>query len=150
LEDLQKEREEIWEDLWIYKIRNMKNIYFFIVLIFLSFQLTAQDNATPALFPGGDSAWNVYITSAFIKQNMVNQMTKKEIERFGKTQKAVYTFAVLADGTIGLINIEGQVSQPVRSEINRVLKNSPVWTPATLNGKPTIYRKKQISTFTFD
>ncbi len=128
----------------------MKKIGFFILSLFFAFLLSAQENATPALFPGGDSAWNVYINTAFIKQNMVNQMTKKEIERFGKTQIAVYKFAILADGTIGLINIEGQVSQPVRSEINRVLKNSPLWTPATLNGKPTIYRKKQTSTFTFD
>lgn len=128
----------------------MKKMFLLTLSVFFSFLIEAQENATPALFPGGDSAWNVYITTAFIKQNMVNQMTKKEIERFGKIQQAVYTFAILVDGTIGLINIEGQVSQPVRSEINRVLKNSPIWTPATLNGKPTIYRKKQISTFTFD
>ena len=149
MEDPQKENEEIWEDLWISKMMVMKKIAF-TLLLFYSFLLSAQENATPAIFPGGDSVWNVYINSSFIKQNMVNQMTKKEIERFGKTQKAVYTFAILADGTIGLINIEGQVSQPVRSEINRVLKNSPIWTPATLNGKITIYRKKQISTFIFD
>ena len=68
----------------------------------------------------------------------------------GNTQRVVYTFAILADSTIGLINIEGVASQAVRSEIHRVLKNSPKWTPATINSQPTIYRKKQISTFTFD
>jgi len=128
----------------------MKKIFFLTVTLFFLTVLHAQDKYTPAQFPGGDSAWNQYIGSAFIKQNMVNQMTKKDIERFGNTQRVVYTFAILTDGTIGLINIEGTASQAVRNEILRVLKNSPKWAPATANGKPVIYRKKQISTFAFD
>jgi len=126
-----------------------KILLFGFVLFFLS-GADAQDNNIPAQFPGGDSAWNQYISNAFIKQNMVNQTTKKDIERFGNTQRVVYTFAILTDGTIGIINIEGGASQAVRNEIQRVLKNSPRWTSATVNGKPVVYRKKQVSTFTFD
>ena len=74
----------------------------------------------------------------------------KEKERFGNTQKVVYTFNVLADGSIGLINIEGPASQPVRNEIQRVLKSCPRWTPATLGGKVSTYRKRQVSTFVFE
>lgn len=128
----------------------MKKIFFLLIAIFfLAAVIHAQEN-TPAQFPGGETAWNQYLDTAFSNPNMVKQMTQKDFERFGKTQKVVYTFNILTDGTIGLINIEGQASQAVRNEINRVLKNAPHWTPATLNGKPSTYRKRQTSTFTFD
>ena len=128
----------------------MKKIFFFLSAIFFLTTTQAQDNNTPALFPGGDTAWSHYLDTAFNNRNMTKQMTPMDYERFGKTQKVVYTFNVLADGTIGLINIEGKVSQAVRNEIYRVLKNSPRWTPATLNGKLSTYRKRQVSTFTFE
>lgn len=127
----------------------MKKIFLFTAALFFFIALQAQQN-TPAQFPGGDSAWNVYIDTAFSNPNMVKQMTQKDYERFGKTQKVVYTFNILADGTIGLINIESQASQAVRNEIYRVLKNAPRWVPATLNGKPSTYRKRQTSTFVFE
>lgn len=128
----------------------MKKLFLFaIVLLFLN-AVHAQDNNTPAIFPGGDSAWAHYLDTAFNNQNMVKQMTAKDYERFGKTQRVVYTFNVLSDGTIGLINIEGQVSQAVRNEVHRVLKSAPRWTPATLNGKLSTYRKRQVSTFSFE
>ena len=110
----------------------------------------SQDNSTDAVFPGGESAWNTYLDTAFHKEVMNKQMTKKDFERFGSTQRVVYYFSIMTDGSIGLINIEGAASQAVRNEIQRVLKSSPKWTPATLNGKVSIYRKKQSSTFSFD
>jgi hypothetical protein len=125
----------------------MKTIFFSLILFF--FTVSAQD-ATPAIFPGGDVAWQQYIDTAFNVKQMASQMTQKEKERFGSTQKVVYTFNILGDGSIGLINIEGQISQPIRNEIYRVLKNAPHWTPATLNGKPSTYRKRQVSTFSFE
>lgn len=128
----------------------MKKILLPLFLFFSLSVIHAQDNNTPALFPGGDSAWAHYLDTAFNNQNMVKQMTAKDYERFGKTQRVVYTFNVLSDGTIGLINIEGQVSQAVRNEVYRVLRSAPRWTPATLNGKLSTYRKRQISTFAFD
>ncbi|MEO7530994.1 MAG: hypothetical protein ABIS69_06270 [Sediminibacterium sp.] len=128
----------------------MKKICLLIVVSFFWAGLQAQDNNTPAIFPGGDTAWSHYLDTAFNNQNMVKQMTVKDYERFGKTQKVLYTFNVLSDGSIGLINIEGQCSQAVRNEIYCVLKNAPRWTPATLNGKLSTYRKRQVSTFTFD
>lgn len=127
----------------------MKKFLFIIAVIFCVSIVHAQEN-TPAFFPGGDTAWQHYLDTAFSKDNMLKQMTPKEFERFGKTQRVVYTFNILSDGTIGLINIEGQASQAVRNEIYRVLRTSPRWTPATLNGKPSTYRKKQVSVFVFD
>jgi hypothetical protein len=128
----------------------MKKIILSAILLLLFAGINAQDNNTPAIFPGGDSAWAHYLDTAFNNQNMVKQMTAKDYERFGKTQRVVYTFNVLSDGTIGLINIEGQVSQAVRNEVYRVLRSAPRWTPATLNGKLSTYRKRQVSTFVFD
>lgn len=128
----------------------MKKIFLFLLTVFFITVLSAQENNSPAIFPGGDAAWAHYLDTAFHKEFMASQMTKKEFERFGKTQKVLYNFFILPDGTIGLINIEGQASQAVRNEIYRVLKECPRWTPAILNGKPSTYRKKQTSTFTFD
>lgn len=125
-----------------------------VLLLFVSLLLLqisfAQDTNTPALFPGGDAAWDHYMDTAFNKKRMAEEMTKKDFERFGKLQKVQYSFFILADGSIGIINIIGAASQPVRNEINRVLISSPRWTPATINGKPTTFRKKQVSTFQFD
>ncbi len=117
------------------------------LLLFL--HTTAQE-ATPAIFPGGDAAWAHYLDTAFNNTSMASQMTQKDFIRFGKTQKVTYSYHILADGTIGLVAIEGQASQAVRNEINRVLRTAPKWTPATLGGKPSTYRKKQTSTFVFD
>ena len=127
----------------------IKKIFISFLLVFFIQTLKAQD-ATPALFPGGETAWQNYLDTAFNVKLMSAQMTTKEKERFGNTQKVVYTFNVLADGSIGLINIEGPASQPVRNEIQRVLKSCPRWTPATLGGKVSTYRKRQVSTFVFE
>ena len=127
----------------------MKTIFVSIILFFFIHAVSSQD-ATPAIFPGGDVAWQLYIDTAFNVKLMASQMTQKEKNRFGSTQKVVYTFNILVDGNIGLINIEGQISQPIRNEIYRVLKNAPRWIPATLNGEPSTYRKRQVSTFSFE
>lgn len=128
----------------------MKKVLLLLLPVVFVTILSAQENNTPAIFPGGDAAWSQYLDTAFHKDFMASQMTKREFGRFGKTQTVLYNFYIMPDGTIGLINIEGQASQAVRNEIYRVLKESPRWTPATLNGKPSTYRKKQTSTFTFD
>lgn len=121
-----------------------------LVISILFLQTTRAQQSTPAIFPGGEEAWNRYLDTAFHKDDMAKAMTKKEFERFGKEQKVVYYYSVMADGSIGLIKIEGFASQPIRNEILRVLNSTPKWTPATLNGQPTNYRRKQSSTFTFD
>jgi hypothetical protein len=119
------------------------------ILILSATGINAQ-NATPAVFPGGDSAWQYYLDTSFHLKEMAVKLLPKERERFGSMQTARYSFLILADGTIGSIIIEGQVSQIIRSEINRILQKSPRWTPATLNGQPSTYRKRQVSVFHFD
>jgi hypothetical protein len=125
---------------------------YLLVFLFIGciLHLNAQDNSKDAAFPGGEEAWNTYLDTAFHREVMNKLMTKKDFERFGSTQRVVYYFSIMTDGSIGLINIEGAASQAVRNEIQRVLKTSPRWTPATLNGKASIFRKKQVSTFSFD
>lgn len=128
----------------------MKKMFILFLLCFVMKGLSAQENSTPAIFPGGEEAWNHYLDTSFHNQNMAKQMTKKDFDRFGKTQKLSYYFSIMTDGSIGLVTIEGSASQAVRNELQRVLRESPKWTPATLNGKPSIYRKKQSSTFIFE
>lgn len=128
----------------------MKKVYLLSTLLFYLTTSHAQEKNTPAIFPGGDSAWIEYLDTSFHRQQMAEQITKRDRERFGSIQKVVYSFNILVDGTIGIINIETATSQVVRNAINRVLKNSPLWKPATLNGMTSTYRKRQTSTFTFD
>ena len=112
--------------------------------------LGAHAQQVPAEFPGGENAWNHYLDTSFNRKVIISQSTKKDIEKFGSTQRVQYNFGIMQDGTIGLITIEGQVSQSIRNEINRVLRNAPKWTPATVNGVPVVYRRKQVSIFTLE
>ena len=130
----------------------MNTIKKILVALFFVFGITmhseAQNLSIPAEFPGGETAWNHYLDTAFNQQTIISNSTKKDIERFGRTQRVQYAFGIMTDGTIGLISIEGQVSQSIRNEIQRVLRTAPRWTPATVNGVPVVYRKKQVSVFT--
>lgn len=112
--------------------------------------LGANAQQVPAEFPGGENAWNHYLDTSFNRKVIISQATKKDIEKFGSTQRVQYNFGIMQDGTVGLITIEGQVSQSIRNEINRVLRNAPKWTPATVNGVPVVYRRKQVSIFTLE
>ena len=128
----------------------MKKIAVIILSMFMISSAQSQDITVPAQFPGGDSAWAIYLDTSFNTQYIRSQLTKKDLERFGSSQRVAYGFGIMPDGTISLINIEGSVAQPVRNEINRVLNNSPRWKPASFNGKAVVYRKKQVSVFLFE
>ncbi len=125
----------------------MKKILIFLAGFLFCSYLPAQGVSVPAIFPGGDSAWSQYLDSSFNRQMIISQSTKKDIEKFGRIQRVQYGFGIMTDGSIGLITIEGQVSQSIRNEINRVLRTAPRWVPATVNGAPVVYRMKQVSTF---
>lgn len=123
---------------------------FALSLLLICSCLGAHAQQVPAEFPGGEYAWNHYLDTSFNRKVIISQATKKDIEKFGSTQRVQYNFGIMQDGTIGLITIEGQVSQSIRNEINRVLRNAPKWTPATVNGVPVVYRRKQVSIFTLE
>ncbi len=124
--------------------------YILLLFALLSVHASFSQNTIPARFPGGDTAWNKYLDSSFNNRSIAAQMTAKDFERFGKTQKVTYSFLILTDGSIGSIIIDGQCSQAVRNEINRILKTAPKWSPAILNGQPSTFRKRQTSTFVFE
>jgi hypothetical protein len=131
-----------------------KSIFPGLLMVFFFFAAAytglSQGISIPAEFPGGDAAWNHYLDTSFNRQMIISQSTKKDIEKFGRTQRVQYGFGIMTDGSISLITIEGQVSQSIRNEINRVLRTAPRWTPATVNGAPVVYRKKQVSIFTLE
>jgi protein TonB len=128
----------------------MTRLIFLVLALFCFHQVNAQNLSIPAEFPGGENAWNRYLDTSFNRQVIISQSTKKDIERFGRAQRVQYNFGIMQDGSIGLITIEGQVSQSIRNEINRVLRTAPKWTPATVNGAPVVYRQKQVSIFTLE
>ena len=71
----------------------MKKLLLSVLLFSASYLIHAQE-ATPATFPGGDSAWQQYLDTSFNVILMSSQMTPKEKERFGSTQRVVYTFNI--------------------------------------------------------
>lgn len=107
--------------------------------------LTAQKdslNEQPAKFPGGEEAW-----VAFIEKNIDNNIPARLHAPPGN-YIAVVSFAVEKDGTVSQIKILENPGYGIATELQRVIKKSPGWIPATQNGKVVLYRQKQSATFT--
>lgn len=83
---------------------------------------------TPASFPGGQDAYQTYIS-----ENLKYPPTAKEngIEGVINLQ-----FTVKPDGSIGNIKVTRMVDPDLEAEAIRLVKNMPAWTPATDNGTP--------------
>ena len=60
------------------------------------------------------------------------------------------SFLVLKDGTVTEVEALQDPGYGCAEEAMRVLKKSPKWLPAVQNGKPVIYRQKQLITFVVD
>jgi TonB family protein len=86
------------------------------------------DVLTQPEFPGGDVAFGKYLGS--------NIKYPPSAEK-SKTEGVVFLrFIINADGTVGDIKIISSPSADLGQEAARVIKTSPKWKPATLNGKP--------------
>ena len=93
-------------------------------------------------FKGGATAWNKYLI-----RNLNNQTPQ-----FLKAPSGVYTakakFIIEKDGTLSNIVIEKDPGYGVAEESIRVLRKSPNWIPAILNGK--VVRSYKIQNITFN
>ena len=60
----------------------------------------------------------------------------EEARKANASGTALVEFAVNPDGTISDINVQESPHESITAEIIRVFSESPLWTPAYLDGKP--------------
>lgn len=98
---------------------------------------------TQAKFPGN---WRDYLM-----KNLKADIAGKYTGKIKKGESIRYTvtvsFLVLKDGTVDEVNVAAvdppDTHERIQREAKRVLKISPKWIPASIDGKPVIYRQKQ-------
>ncbi|HCL05869.1 MAG TPA: hypothetical protein DHW64_07880 [Chitinophagaceae bacterium] len=95
----------------------------------------------PAEFKGGVDRWIKYL-----EKNLRTPGRFREIAGNGGRGKVIVAFIIDTEGRVYDPYIDHSVEWSVDMETIRVLKESPRWTPATLNGQPVIYRHKQVIT----
>ena len=60
----------------------------------------------------------------------------EEARKANASGTALVEFAVNPDGTVSDINVQESPHESITEEIIRVFSESPLWTPAYLDGKP--------------
>lgn len=101
-----------------------------------------QVTETPAMFPGGMSAWNKYLG-----RNLSNEFLIKQNAPPG-TYKAVVNFLVDSDGNVSQVNAVNNPGYGVKEEAEKLIKKGPKWKPAVQNGKIVASEVNQSITFT--
>ncbi len=97
--------------------------------------------ASPAKFPGGDAAW-----TQFLEKNL-NARIPIENKAPDGVYKVLVEFLVDKKGNISNIKARTSHGFKMEEELERILKSSPAWIPATLNGKPVTSYHNQPVTF---
>lgn len=135
-----------------------KNYIIFFTLLFLSVQTDAQVVSPPvedkldttnvftkveqeASFPGGNAAW-----AEFLQKTMKTNVPKKNKAPEGRYQ-VIARFIVDVDGKLSDISCETVHGYGLEQEVVRVLKKSPDWLPARVNGKTVRAYRRQPVTF---
>lgn len=97
---------------------------------------------SPAMFPGGSSAWNKYLN-----RNLSNDFLIKQNAPPG-TYKAVVNFLVDVGGNISEVHSVNNPGYGVSMEAEKLIKKGPKWKPAVQNGKIVASEVNQSITFT--
>jgi periplasmic protein TonB len=96
-------------------------------------------------FTGGDTAWR-----SFLMRNLNIDKISDKVKFTGKQkvfqQTVIVKFIVCTDGSLCDIKTENKVDPLIKAEAERVIKISPNWTPAIVDGKPVkAYRRQPIT-----
>lgn len=98
-------------------------------------------DSIPAAFPGGDAGW-----IEFLQRNLRPNVPVKK-----KAPAGIYTvvvsFLVGKDGSVYDVKVEKDPGFGTAEETLRVFDKSPNWIPASLHGKPVVYRQRQSVSF---
>jgi protein TonB len=119
-------------------------------LLLLSVCLHAQDSlnhrkitgdSIEARFPGGQDAWR-----AFLEEHVHPGVAARH-----KAPPGNYTVTVsfLVDKTGKVVQVQA-LNDPgygTAEDTKKAIEHSPDWLPATINGKPVVYRQKQNITY---
>lgn len=93
-----------------------------------------------ANFPGGETAWR-----RFLEQNL-NAAVPVNNRAPAGTYTVLIQFVVDKDGSLYDIKALTNHGYGMETEVIRILRKSPRWTPAILNNKPIkVYRKQPVT-----
>lgn len=100
-----------------------------------------------AKFPGGAEGWKKYLEGN-LKANLANRYIKLKKHEQEATQTVIVEFVVDHEGKTSNIVVtnSAEVHPKLAAEAIRVIKEGPVWEPATQNGKNVFYQVRQYIT----
>ena len=94
-----------------------------------------------AKFPGGQQAW-----FKFLEKNIHTEVAANHGAKPGNYLVTV-SFLVDTSGKLSEVQVLNDPGYGTAEDVLKALKHSPNWLPATINGKPVIYRQKQNITY---
>jgi TonB-dependent SusC/RagA subfamily outer membrane receptor len=97
---------------------------------------------SPAMFPGGISAWNKYL-----ERNLSNDFLIKQNAPTGN-YKVVVSFQVDIEGNVSQVHAVNNPGYGVNEEAEKLIKKGPKWKSAVQNGKIVASEVNQSITFT--
>ncbi|TDO28859.1 energy transducer TonB [Sediminibacterium goheungense] len=101
---------------------------------FKSVQIAAE-------FPGGIKEWQ-----RFLERNLNSDLPTENGAPTGVYTVTV-SFVVDTEGKVSDVKAENDPGYGTKDEAIRVIKRGPKWIPANQNGRPVVYRHKQMITF---
>lgn len=95
----------------------------------------------PAEFPGGIKEWQ-----RFLERNLNSDLPTENGAPTGVYTVTV-SFVVDTEGKVSDVKAENDPGYGTKDEAIRVIRKGPKWVPANQNGRPVVYRHKQMITF---
>lgn len=94
-----------------------------------------------ARFPGGLDGWRT-----FLEQHVHPKVAARHKAPPGSYTVTV-SFLVNKEGKVSEVQILEDPGYGTAEDVLKAFKHTPDWLPATINGKPVIYRQKQNITY---
>lgn len=96
-------------------------------------------------FSRGAKGWNDFLNKNLNINKIQWSIDEETYKQYGLVQRAELEFTVCEDGKVCDIEVmnSDKISPEFTEEVVRVMKRSPKWKPALLNGKPVRTRFKQ-------
>ena len=96
---------------------------------------------TPAIFENGSDCWDQYL------EKYINKNIAKICGAPGGTYTVTIQFLISKDGKVNTTQAISNYGYGMEDEAMRVINNSPIWIPATQNGRKINGYKRQLITF---
>ena len=100
-----------------------------------------EDIEVESDFPGGVRGWSVYLNK--------NIQYPERAENVHKEGEVIVQFIVDTEGKVNKAEVVQSIEYSLDQEALRIIKESPQWIPASINGKKVKSYKKQPITFIF-